>query len=118
MDDAIDPAARDDTDADGAGDREDGTDADGAGDAGRDPRSVLSGRTLSDLSVNAVPIAMVAAFVVGFGVVSPSGIDSDPLLGFHAALVAGVVLVSYVAARAVVASGGDLGDEREGSLYQ
>lgn len=80
--------------------------------------SVLLERTLSDLSVNAVPIVTVAAFVVTFGAVSPEGFDADPLLGFHAALVAGVVAVSYLAARAVVAADGDLGDDREGSLYQ
>mgnify|MGYP006276345685 CR=1 FL=1 len=88
-----------------------------------DPRtrtagSVLSAGTLSDLTVNAVPIAMLVAFVVGFGVLAPGGLDSDPLLGFHAALIAGVVLVSAVAARAVVASGGDLDGDRAVRLYE
>lgn len=78
---------------------------------------VFSRRTLSDLFVNAVPIAMLAAFVVGFGVLAPGGFDSEPLLGFHGALVAGVILVSYVAARAVSAAGGDLDGDRQVSLY-
>ena len=56
-------------------------------------------------------------FVVGFGMLAPGDLDSDPLLGFHAALIAGVVLVSAVAARAVVRAGGDLDGEREVSLY-
>ncbi|QZY00431.1 DUF6684 family protein [Halobaculum rubrum] len=79
--------------------------------------SVISGRTLSDLTVNAVPVAMLVAFVVGFGMLAPGDLDSDPLLGFHAALIAGVVLVSAVAARAVVRAGGDLDGNRDVSLY-
>lgn len=50
---------------------------------------------LSDLSVNIVPIIIIAAFVLIFGLISPE--SSDPLLLFHAALVGGVVLVSIVA---------------------
>jgi len=94
--------------------------SDGADDAGTGPTGggrVFFGRTLSDLTVNAVPVAMLVAFVVGFGVLAPGDLDSDPLLGFHAALIAGVVLVSAVAARAVVRAGGDLDGEREGRLY-
>lgn len=55
-------------------------------------RRVFDGRTLSDLFVNLVPVGIIAAFVA--------------LFGFHAAIVAGVALVSYVAARAIA------GDER------
>ena len=56
---------------------------------------------LSDLFVNAVPIAIIAAFVLGFGLLSPDRAGGDPLVFFHGALIAGVVLVSYVAARVV-----------------
>ncbi|MFC6787285.1 DUF6684 family protein [Halobaculum halobium] len=104
-------------------DTADGTDAHtpvhtDADDSRSEPdRSVFSGGTLSDLFVNAVPVAMLVAFVVGFGVLAPGNLDSDPLLGFHAALIAGVVLVSAVAARAVVAGGGDLDGDREIDLY-
>jgi len=91
--------------------------ADGTDDSTESARSVFSSRTLSDLTVNAIPIAMLVAFVVGFGMLAPGDLDSDPLLGFHAALIAGVVLVSAVAARAVVRAGGDLDGEREVSLY-
>ncbi|UIP00448.1 hypothetical protein Hbl1158_03530 [Halobaculum sp. CBA1158] len=107
---------------DSAGDT-DRRDGDSASDANSDEGSadgtdsVFSGRTLSDLLVNAVPLAMLAAFVAGFELLSPAGLDTDPLVGFHAALIAGVVLVSYVAARAVVAAGGDLDGERSVSLY-
>ncbi len=87
------------------------------GDAEADGAGVFSRRTLSDLFVNAVPIAMLAAFVIGFGVLAPGGFDSEPLLGFHGALVAGVVLVSYVAVRAVSAADGDLDGDRQVSLY-
>ena len=54
-------------------------------------------RLLSDLFVNAVPIAIIAAFVLLFGLLSPVSGRTDPLLGFHAALVGGIVLVSAVA---------------------
>jgi hypothetical protein len=57
--------------------------------------SHFDGQLLSDLSVNIVPIIIIAAFVLIFGLSSPEG--SDPLLLFHAALVGGVVLVSIVA---------------------
>ncbi|MXR43336.1 hypothetical protein GRX01_18615 [Halobaculum sp. WSA2] len=109
---APDSDARPDADADA--DAPDAADDDGTETSG----SVFSGRTLSDLTVNAVPVAMLVAFVVGFGVLAPGDLDSDPLLGFHAALIAGVVLVSAVAARAVVRAGGELDGEREVRLYE
>jgi hypothetical protein len=56
---------------------------------------VFDGELLSDLFVNAVPIAIIAAFVLMFGLLSPAG-EGDPLVLFHGALVAGVVLVSVV----------------------
>ncbi|RXK49164.1 DUF6684 family protein [Halorientalis pallida] len=52
---------------------------------------------LSDLFVNVVPIAIIAAFVVMFGLFSSGGEGGDPLLLFHGALIGGVVLVSIVA---------------------
>lgn len=79
-------------------------------------RRVVDRRLLSDLSVNAVPIAIIAAFVLGFVVLS--GSDHDPLLVFHAALIGGVLLVSAVAGWAVAredapleGSAADVGEE-------
>jgi len=69
-------------------------------------REVFDGRTLSDLFVNLVPVAIIAAFVVLFSALPLYGEGAEPLLAFHAAIVAGVALVSYVAARAIA------GDER------
>jgi len=80
-------------------------------------RRWLDAELLSDLSVNAVPIVIIAAFVVGFGVVSTGTEADDPLLAFHAALVGGIVLVSAVAAWVIrgedaplQGSAADLGD--------
>jgi hypothetical protein len=69
-------------------------------------REVFDGRTLSDLFVNLVPVAIIAAFVGLFSLLPLYGSGSEPLLAFHAAIVLGVALVSYVAARAIA------GDER------
>jgi hypothetical protein len=69
-------------------------------------REVFDGRTLSDLFVNAVPVLIIAAFVGLFSLLPLYGSGGEPLLAFHAAIVAGVALVSYVAARAIA------GDER------
>jgi hypothetical protein len=52
---------------------------------------------LSDLFVNVVPIAIIAAFVLMFGLLSPASGSGDPLLLFHGALIGGIVLVSVVA---------------------
>ncbi|MFC7176297.1 DUF6684 family protein [Halosegnis marinus] len=81
-----------------------------------DERSVFSRRTLSDLSVNAVPILVLGAFIGLFALLAPAS-GAEPLLGFHAALVGGVLLVSYVAARAITATGEELDGEREPRLY-
>jgi hypothetical protein len=69
-------------------------------------REVFDGRTLSDLFVNLVPVCIIAAFVALFSALPLYGSGSEPLLAFHAAIVGGVALVSYVAARAIA------GDER------
>jgi hypothetical protein len=81
-----------------------------------DERSVVSRETLSDLSINAVPILMVAAFVGLFALLAPES-GAEPLLSFHLALAAGIVLVSYVAARAIAATGEELDGERSVQLY-
>lgn len=60
-----------------------------------EPASHSDRQILSDLSVNLVPIIIIAAFVLIFGLSSPE--RSDPLLLFHAAVVGGVVLISIVA---------------------
>ncbi|SEP22852.1 hypothetical protein SAMN05216388_10492 [Halorientalis persicus] len=68
--------------------------------ANSDPDSDRSGfdrQLLSDLFVNVVPIAIIAAFVLMFGLFSSGGEGGDPLLLFHGALIGGVVLVSVVA---------------------
>jgi hypothetical protein len=56
---------------------------------------VFDRQLLSDLSINVVPIVIIAAFVLMFGLLSPAG-EGDPLVLFHGALVVGVVLVSLV----------------------
>ena len=61
---------------------------------------VFTRETLSDVSVNAVPILILGALLIGFQVLTP-GSGGEPLLAMHLALVAGVVLVSYVAARVI-----------------
>ncbi|MFB6127541.1 MAG: DUF6684 family protein [Halolamina sp.] len=76
--------------------------AESAGDSPESPdadaeRSGFDAGLLSDLFVNAVPIVIIAAFVVAFGFLSPVGGRGDPLVLFHGALVGGVVLVSVVA---------------------
>ena len=81
--------------------RETATDSDG--DSGR----VVDWGTLSDLFVNAVPILIMGALLVGFQVLSP-GSGGEPLLAMHLGLVGGVVLVSYVAARAIAGTGEEL----------
>jgi hypothetical protein len=68
---------------------------------------VFDRETLSDLLVNAVPIGIILAFVLMFGLASP-GESGDPLVLFHAALVVGVVAVSYVSARVIAATGAPL----------
>ncbi|WP_424019071.1 DUF6684 family protein [Halorientalis pallida] len=60
-------------------------------------RSGFDRQLLSDLFVNVVPIAIIAAFVLLFGLFSSGGVGGDPLLLFHGALIGGVVLVSVVA---------------------
>ena len=67
---------------------------------------VVDRQTLSDLFVNAVPILIMAVLLVGFTVLTPG--SSEPLLAMHLALVGGVVLVSYVAARAIASADGPL----------
>jgi hypothetical protein len=60
-------------------------------------RSGFDRQLLSDLFVNVVPIAIIAAFVLMFGLFSSGGAGGDPLLLFHGALIGGVVLISVVA---------------------
>lgn len=82
---------------------DDSTDAAGVTDGDATPEAADGGdadtaELLSDLSVNAIPILILGVFVSLFWVWSPlGGAGGDPLLLFHAALVAGVVLVSAVA---------------------
>jgi len=63
----------------------------------RDERRRFDRELLSDLSVNVVPIVIIAVFTLGFLVFWPAGEATDPVLLFHAVLVVGVVLVSVVA---------------------
>jgi hypothetical protein len=56
---------------------------------------------LSDLFVNVVPIAIIAALALAFPILSPLGGGGDPLVLFHGALIAGIVLVSVVAGWAI-----------------
>lgn len=61
---------------------------------------VFDKQTLSDLFVNAVPIFIMGALLVAFSLLAP-GSGGEPLLAMHLALIGGVLLVSYVAARAI-----------------
>lgn len=81
-----------------------------------DERSVFSRQTLSDLSINAVPILIIAAFIGLFALLAPES-GAEPLLGFHLALATGVVIVSYVAAKAIAATGDELDGEQAVQLY-
>lgn len=72
-----------------------------------DTGGVLTRTTLSDLFVNAVPILIMGALLVGFQLLAP-GSGGEPLLAMHLALIGGVVLVSYVAARMVASTGSEL----------
>jgi len=71
-----------------------------------DTASHVDRQLLSDLSINVVPIVIIAAFVLVFGLVSSEG--SGPLLLFHAALIGGVVLVSAVAGWVISREDGEL----------
>jgi hypothetical protein len=62
---------------------------------------------LSDLFVNVVPILIMGVLLVGFQLLSP-GSGGEPLLAMHLALIGGVVLVSYVAARVIAGTGEEL----------
>ena len=79
------------------------------GDSDSDEESVrvFDRQILSDLFVNAVPILILAVLLVGFQLLAP-GSGGEPLLFMHLALVGGVVLVSYVAARVVANAEGEL----------
>jgi hypothetical protein len=79
--------ARDSDTATGDGDTAEPTGSDGGFDR----------QLLSDLSVNVVPILIMAVLVLAFIVLLPGSEGGDPLLLFHGALVLGVVLVSAVA---------------------
>ncbi|MEZ3145584.1 DUF6684 family protein [Halobaculum sp. MBLA0143] len=75
--------------------RGDGDDGDSGADDGDGTDAV---GLVSDLSVNVIPILILAVFVSLFWVWSPLGGEGgDPLLLFHAALIVGVVAVSAVA---------------------
>jgi len=67
----------------------------------RDGRSEFDGELLSDLSVNVIPIGIIAVFTLLFVVFWPSSGVGDSVLLFHAALVCGVVVVSVVAGWAI-----------------
>ncbi|MBB6645996.1 DUF6684 family protein [Halobellus ruber] len=66
-----------------------------------DGRREFDRELLSDLSVNLVPIGIIAVFTLLFVVLRPAGDVSDSVIVFHAALVGGVVLVSVVAGWAI-----------------
>jgi len=85
---------------------DDGDDGDSGGGAEAGERRRFDGALLSDLSVNAVPIAILVALVAAFAALSPG--ESAPLLLFHGALIAGVVVVSAVAAWAIRRADGPL----------
>lgn len=78
-----------------------------AGDDDDDSGRVFDQGMLSDLFVNAVPILIMGALLVGFQLLAP-GSGGEPLLGMHLALVGGVVVVSYVAARVIAGTGEEL----------
>jgi hypothetical protein len=86
--------------------------------ADSDGKRWVDAQLLSDLFVNAVPIAILVAFVAAFALRSPGGGESDPLLLFHAALIGGIVLVSVVAGRVIRREDGPLegsaGDSLDG----
>lgn len=69
---------------------------------------VFDKQTLSDLFVNAVPIFIMGALLVAFSLLAP-GSGGEPLLAMHLALIGGVLLVSYVAARAISGAENQLG---------
>ncbi len=71
------------------------------------PESVFDRQMLSDLFVNAVPVVILGVLLVGFQLLTP-GSGGEPLLGMHLALVGGVVVVSYVAARVIANAEGEL----------
>ncbi|MEF8786341.1 MAG: DUF6684 family protein [Haloarculaceae archaeon] len=73
---------------------------------------VFDRQTLSDLFVNAVPIFIMGALLVAFSLLAP-GSGGEPLLAMHLALIGGVLLVSYVAARAITGAESQLGGSRE-----
>jgi len=78
------------------------TDRDDApGDPPQDEKQGLDGQLLSDLSVNVVPIGIIAAFTLLFLLLSPEGAVGDSVLLFHAALIGGVVIVSAIAGWAI-----------------
>lgn len=71
-----------------------------------EPASHVDRQLLSDLSVNVIPIIIIAAFVLIFGLLSPE--SGDPLLLFHGVLIGGVVLVSAVAGWVISREDGEL----------
>lgn len=76
-------------------DREDSSE-----DQDRDGGRRFDRQLVSDLSINVVPIVIIAVFTLLFVVRWPTG-PGDSVLLFHGALVGGVVLVSAVAAWAI-----------------
>lgn len=70
-------------------------------DPDRSRRRGFDRRLLSDLSVNVVPIAIIAVFTLLFVVAWPADGIGDSVLLFHGALVGGVVVVSVVAGWAI-----------------
>jgi hypothetical protein len=63
----------------------------------RKKRRGFDRQLLFDLSVNVVPIGIIAVFTLFFVVLSPTGGVGDSVLLFHGALIGGVVLVSVIA---------------------
>lgn len=78
-------------------DSEDRADNDRSAVQDRNERRSVDSQLLSDLSVNVVPIGIIAVFTLLFVVLSPAGGAGDSVLLFHGALVGGVVLVSVIA---------------------
>ena len=70
-------------------------------DPDRSRRRGFDRRLLSDLSVNVVPIAIIAVFTLLFVVAWPTEGIGDSVLLFHGGLVGGVVVVSVVAGWAI-----------------
>lgn len=85
----------------------DATDSDADPPAAPDEQGGVDRDLLSDLSVNVVPIGIIAAFTL-LVVFWPPGGASDSVLLFHGALVGGVVLVSVVAGWAIKRLGSPL----------